>query len=598
MAKPEQAANASRIPLLTKLAYGLPALAGAAMSIPIAVHMPRFYSDEILAPLGFIAVAVALARALDAITDPAMGWISDHTRTEWGRRMPWIALGTPFAAVAFWALFNPATGLDSAQASLWFGLSFGLFFLFQTMVTVPHSALGAELSLDYNERSSLFGYQSFFVLLGTVLGSVLPDFLQSDLEMSAREAYNVMGITYALLMVLLTTPLLVFVRERPEFKIRESNPLVPGVRRALRNRPFRILLIAAVISAIPAALPAIMTPYFTYYVIQPENPERWIMLYLLAYIGTGFLFLPAWVAAAKRIGKLPTYVICSLIGTTGAFILYWMGPGTTWRVFWMHAYVGIAFGGPMFLVPAMGADVIDYDELRTGKRREGQFGAFWAAVPKLVAIPSVSIPLAILSAVGYVPNQPQTDTVIFTIKFLNAVLPSGFFLVAILVVMRYPITQAVHLAIRDGIEAHKRGEIVEDPLTQQLLPPLDARSQDEATGWLLDYFSSGELARLLRHGPFRLRRDVWVSFLASFSLLLAAALFGVQSMTGLAVRPGVATVLWIVAAGFSLTAVLFHLTRIKPARELTRSRIESEVIQAHIAGHIQGYSANEGSKEK
>ena len=96
-----------KLPMSIKLAYGMPNLAGAGMAIPIAIHMNIFYSDVVLVPLGYIALAVALARSFDAITDPLMGWISDRTNTRWGRRRPWMLLGAPLAAVAFVLLFSP-----------------------------------------------------------------------------------------------------------------------------------------------------------------------------------------------------------------------------------------------------------------------------------------------------------------------------------------------------------------------------------------------------------------------------------------------------------------------------------------------------------
>ena len=83
----------TRLAVGLKLAYGMPAFAGAAMAVPIAVHMTKFYSDTVGVALGFIALAQALARVFDAITDPLMGWISDRTNTRWGRRRPWIFIG-------------------------------------------------------------------------------------------------------------------------------------------------------------------------------------------------------------------------------------------------------------------------------------------------------------------------------------------------------------------------------------------------------------------------------------------------------------------------------------------------------------------------
>src|SRR5512143_3355285 len=106
-----------RVPFGITLAYGAPSFAGAAMLVPILIHMPKFYSDVVLVPLGYLALAIAVARALDALSDPFFGWLSDRTHTRWGRRRPWIALGAPLCAVAFYALFAPPDSLSGARAS-------------------------------------------------------------------------------------------------------------------------------------------------------------------------------------------------------------------------------------------------------------------------------------------------------------------------------------------------------------------------------------------------------------------------------------------------------------------------------------------------
>ena len=117
--------TSERLPVSVKLAFGVPAFAGAAMAIPIGVLMPAFYSDVIGVPLGYIAIAIAMARSFDALTDPVMGWLTDRTKTRWGRRKPYIALGAPFTALAFYMLFVPPVSLTTTQATFWFGISFG-----------------------------------------------------------------------------------------------------------------------------------------------------------------------------------------------------------------------------------------------------------------------------------------------------------------------------------------------------------------------------------------------------------------------------------------------------------------------------------------
>jgi GPH family glycoside/pentoside/hexuronide:cation symporter len=461
-------------------------------------------------------------------------------------------------------------------------VTFGLWFLFHTIYDVPKNALGAEITLDYNERSSLFGVQSAFIALGTIIASVLPSFMQQGLGMDdERRVYFLMASFYAVLLVALYALLLIRVPERPEFARRESNPLIPGIRRALRNRPFVILLSAGVVNAIPAAIPAILLPFFVIYVIQPEAPLAWVGRCLLVYLGTGMLFVPLWMRIALRIGKLRTLVIASTIGVTGSVLYFFVGKGDVWFALFIYFITGIQSAVHYFLIPAMAADIVDYDELRTGKRREAQFAAFLGMIPKFIAIPGSSIPLAILATAGFVPNQVQTDQVDFVIRFMYSIFPAGFYVTALLIVMRYPISREAHEKIRTGIAAHERGETAVDPVTGADLPPVTRRSVSEETGWFLDYFSLGELARVMTHGPDRAVRDVIGMAALSLGICIASTWIAIGSVTGIGAKPGPLAVFAVVTAGLALTAFLFHLLRLGPARRMATDPVGVDRIRAH-----------------
>jgi GPH family glycoside/pentoside/hexuronide:cation symporter len=572
-----------RLPLSLKLCFGAPAFAGAALGIPIVLHMPQFYSDVVAAPLGYIAIAIAVARGFDALTDPFMGWITDRTQTRWGRRKPYIFVGVPLTAVVFWLLFSPPADLTPVGASVWFVLMFGLYFLFHTVYQIPHNALGAEVALDYHERSSLFGIQTIFIQLGIISASVLPAVLIGSLGAgSERQAFSTMAGVTGVLLVLLYALLLWRVPERPEFVARESNPLVPGVRRALRNRPFRILFFAGLVNAIPAAIPAILMRYFVFYVVRPENAEAWFSIFLVIFFVTGTLFIPVWMAVARRFGKLSSFVAASVIGIAGSVLFFFAGEGDTLFLCGVYFLVGIQQAAGTFLIPAMAADTIDYDELLTGKRREAQFSSFWAIIPKFVSIPGSSIPIAILAWAGYVPNAIQAPEVIFWIKFLYALFPVAFYIVALSILSRYPLSEAAHVEIRAGIAAHGRGESAVDPLTGATVPLASERDVEEATGWFLDYFSAGELRRALARGNGTLLRDVVRMGLLALGIGLAATWFAVARIADLDVEPGPLAVIAVVVSGLALTALLFHILRIRPARKMARAAVAPAVVEAHL----------------
>lgn len=579
--RPESQAD-ERVSLGIKLAYGLPNFAGAAMLVPILIHMPKFYADVVVVPLGYLAIAIAVARALDALSDPLIGWLSDRTRTRWGRRRPYIAVGAPLCAIAFYALFTPPAVLHQTQAAVWFGATYILYSVFHTLYALPHYALGPELTLDYHERSRLFSVREAFTILGTIAASIAPGVLVDGFHLSERHAFSALGGVMAVLLIVLYWLLVGVVRERPDFARRESNPFVPGVRRALRNRQFRILLLTYVVGSIAGAIPGTLMPFFNSYVIRPQNEARWLATFLATYFASGFLCLPIWVLLARRFGKRPTWLASFLMGITGGAAMFFLGQGDTIPLLILIAWAGSSFGAGLFLGPAMQADVIDYDELHTGKRREAQYTAFWGMLPKFVAIPSAAIPIAILGSIGYVPNAVQSARVVLAIKAIFALTPAFFSTLAFFIAWRFAIDERVHRAILQGIVQHRRGEDAVDPLTAEVLAPPAARAVAEDDGWFLDHFSQRELTRFLHRGQHSIVRDVWRAAAGAMGVCLGAALLVASKVTSSKVDPGPIPVLAIVTSGFAFAVGVFHLLRVRAARQLAAGALPNDIVRAHL----------------
>jgi GPH family glycoside/pentoside/hexuronide:cation symporter len=570
-----------RLSTAVKATYAAPSLAIAAMAVPVFVHMNRFYADVVAVPLGWLALAIALARAFDALTDPVVGWLSDRTRSRWGRRRPFLVLAAPLCAVAYVALFSPPETLGPRTAALWFGASFLFFFVFNTIFTIPYNALGPELTLDYHERSTLFGWRESVVVLGTLIAAPLLFGLQ-ELLGSERAAFSALSALLAVLFVLLATIAAARLRERPEFSVRRPNPFVPGVRRALRNRPFRILLSSYVVGSITAAIPATLLPFFIGYVVRPDNEALWTTLGITGHFLGAFVSIPLWVTLSRRIEKKPAWLAAIGVGALSLGGTFWIGEGDVALGLTLFTAAGFSFGGQILLTPSIQADVIDYDELHTGHRREAQYGALWALLPKLVAIPGAAVPLAVLGTFGYVPGQEQTPEVVLVIRVLIALVPAAISTLSLLIALRFPISRAVHEQIRAGIDAHARGELARDPLTGELLAPPDQRGTDEATGWLLDHFSRRELRHALRRGPQALLRDAALAASACLALGAAAAWLAAHGAGDGSRDPGPLAVVAIVGTGLSFAALAFHVLRIPAALRLRRDPLSPDVLRSHL----------------
>ncbi len=581
--------------LKTKLLYGAPSFAGAGMIIPIFINMPKFYADVVLVPLGYLAMAIAIARSLDALSDPVMGWISDHTHTRLGRRRPYMLVGAPLCGVAFFCLLNPPQSLTGSRAAFWFGVTFILYFIFHTVYVLPHYALGPELTQNYNDRSTLFAWRESFTILGTIIAAAAPGIMMKVGHLTERQVFFRLGIFFGILLSVLYGLLVLNVKERPDFVARESNPLVPGVRRALRNRPFGILLASYVVGSISGAIPATMMPFFNAYVIRPANPTFWLSMLLLGYFAFGFISLPAWVAVARRVGKLNAYLASFFLGITGGGAMFLLGPGDTWGLLVLICWAGIGFGAGLFLTPSMQADVIDYDELYTGKRREAQYTAFWSILPKFVAIPSAAIPIAVLASLGYVPNAIQAPSVVFAIRAIFAFGPAICAALSYLIARRYPITESIHNQILDGIKLHESGETALDPLTGAIVPP-PKPGRDEDVGWFLDYFSSGELKRYLAKGAAQPVRDVLTVASVSISVTILSVIYVLHRMSSLGTDPGAMTSLIVVAGGLAFAIFVFHLLRLGPARRLAAGEVPADIVRAHLGQVVE--AVGDGTPER
>jgi GPH family glycoside/pentoside/hexuronide:cation symporter len=455
---------AASIPWGHRLAYAAPAFALAVVGIPLYVYLPKFYTDVVGADIALVGFVLLAIRLFDAVSDPVIGALSDRTRSPLGRRRPWIALGVPPLVIALYLLFSPPT-LSPNGALLWFGVGLFVVFLAWTAITVPYESLGAELTQDYDERTAILSLRDGALILGTILAAASPAIIQGALGLgdgpdAERAKFRAVALSYAPLVVLACLACVWLVRERHGHRSSTALPSLRTLGARLKNRPFRILLASYTIAAIGSNLPATLIPYYVDYVIGDPNVEQYLLLYFL----TGVVLLPFWVRLAKRVGKKPAWLAAAALNSLTFAGVFFLGPGDSQAYAVLVIASGLGFGATLALPSAMQADVIDYEELRSGERKEGEIIGLWAVSKKLAAAFGVFLAFPILGAVGYVPNAAQPEAVVLTLKILYALVPSLFNLLGLWVAWHYPIDKAAHEKILAAVHARRAGERYADPL--------------------------------------------------------------------------------------------------------------------------------------
>ena len=453
-----------KVPTGKKIAYAAPAFALAIVGIPVYVYIPKFYTDVVgvnIAILGYLVLAV---RLFDAVTDPAIGYLSDRTQTRFGRRRPYIASGAILLSLSMYFLFNPPAGSPLFE-TVWFGITIFCLFLFWTAVVVPYESLGPEITFDYDERTTLLGMRDGALIAGTLAAASSPAavawaFGLSPTDEGERAKFFWISVLYAPLLVAFCWWCVISIRERPQLFQGQKQGLLQGLKEVSQNRPFIILLISYIVAAFGSNLPATLILYYVEYVLQSKLAD----LFLLIYFVTGVLFLPGWVYLARRLEKKVTWLAAMAINT-GAFIgVFFLGPGDAYIYGVLVFLSGIGFGATLAIPSAMQADVIDYDELLSGQRREGQYIGIWSITKKLAAALGVGLALSILGFVGYTPNVEQTEQVQFTLRVLYALVPSLCNIAAFVIALAYPISRSVHKDILAAIVEKREGQSVQDPL--------------------------------------------------------------------------------------------------------------------------------------
>jgi GPH family glycoside/pentoside/hexuronide:cation symporter len=435
--------------------YGLPRSGSAMMFIMVSVYLSKFYTDTLLLAPSFLAWTFLIGRFWDGFTDPIMGYASDATKSRMGRRRPYFLLSAIPVGVAYFYLWSPPDALKDWGLFLYLTATYLFMYTFWTIFSIPHNSLGAELTMDYHERTVLTGVREGLGVIGALVGTMVPFIFTARLEDVSK------GFSYLAGIIGLITTVSIFicffcVKENPEFQKRQPIAIVEGLKAFYRNRPFRILVIAFVIALIGNAFVPVLTLYIADYVVKMPGIAPVI---IFSYILATAVSIVFWMRLSRRIGKKEAWsralLFSSVIFALSTY--YHEGTWVAWTV--LAVLAGLGGGGTIALAPSMMADVIDLDELQTGRRREGAYFGIWSFIDKAAVGIAVFIGMYSLDLMGYVPNQDQTLRVFWTLKTLYSILPAICFAACCYLLRHYPIDQREHERIRAEIEKNNTSSI-------------------------------------------------------------------------------------------------------------------------------------------
>lgn len=418
------------------LAYGGPVVGVSYLLFFVQFYFLKFATDVLLLPPVTIGVLFAAVKMWDAISNPLIGSWSDRTRSRFGRRRPFLFGALPPLLVGFVMLWNPPATLGGAALVLWSAVALFVFQSAFALYTIPHAALGAEMSEDSHQRTRLFGVKQISFTIGMLFA-----FAAIQMAMNATEpraAAGLMALPAVLVVVggLAITPMLIAERGGTRAG---GQSLLSGLRDVWANRPARLLLFVWFVENLGVGAVGTMAPYVAEYLMRRPDIVGTLPA---SYVVAGVVTIPLWIRISRSVGARDTWLAAMGMAALAFGGMMFVGPGDVGLIVTLLVFAGCAMGCGSVLSSSIMADLIDADERRTGERKEGIYSASMMFALRVGNSLATALSGLVLSTSGFVPNAEQSAESLLGMRLLFGGLPCLGFLGGALLFLGFPRARA------------------------------------------------------------------------------------------------------------------------------------------------------------
>lgn len=456
---------ADRVSLKNKVGFGSGAVAECIMSNGIGQMASYVLNIGLGVRPELVGWLLSLPRFLDAFIDPAVGSWSDNFRSRFGRRRPFMLAGAVLSAIIFAAMWFLPRGWSEMQY-FWYFLAMSLlYYAAYTFWVVPWTAMGCELTGDYNERTRVMAYRTFFMSVGGFLPAWMFALTELPMFEDNVEGARYVGAFTALVMLIFGLIPVFFVKERYDVKIESQAKvkLAGSMKAVLKNKPF--VLLNMIVLTVCAGLFMIngLDPYVNiYYVMGGDRAAAavWVGWSSLAYQVSGILFVAPVSMMARRKGKrfaLSFFLFISLLAALLKWVCY--NPAHPWLVIIPAFLMSSGLCALWTLSNSMIADICDVGELETGQRLEGSFNAVGGWIRKLGLSLSLLVSGYVIAWTGFdaALEAGQSESTLFWMRILAAAIPAAMIALALILLRFYPLTEQMLREVKKKLESIQGG---------------------------------------------------------------------------------------------------------------------------------------------
>ncbi len=430
-----------RIDLKSKLGYSFTSLGSQLVQAIFVSSLIIYYREQLLLSEIYIIWAFLFYAIWNATNDPLFGWLSDKTRTRWGRRLPYLWLFTPIMTISFVLIWTGPTTEEVGQFGvfLYMLLTMAIYDTAYTATLLVWSALGQELSMDHRERGNLQVFSMIFGVFGTLVALVLPMLF---LEGGGREGFIFLAIIMAIVQFVTMGITSITVKEKLEFsQVDKPLGLIDSLKYTLKSKSF-IILVSMNFCLIFIQFVFFGNLFFYAYYAFPGYDSFSILIMIIIFILAGIVVGLLYTVKVNDKKGVKTALIRALFFHGIGFLLVGLLPGLFALIGFF--FVGMGFYGAMTLFNAAFGEVADEDEVKTGTRREAAIFGINALITKPAqSIAGTFIALILILFLYQAPiggvQQLQSDFTILGIRIAMGIVPGLVCFLAILILKKSPL---------------------------------------------------------------------------------------------------------------------------------------------------------------
>jgi glycoside/pentoside/hexuronide:cation symporter, GPH family len=432
--------EAKTLSLKTKLGFGVCDLGGNLFFTMMGFYLLNFMTDVTKLGAGLAGIAMMIGKICDAITDPTVGFLSDRTKSRWGRRRPWMFWGAIFLIITMTIQYTNPRIASQTGLFIWMAVCYCLLTTAYTMVNIPYGSLTPELTSNFDERTTLNAFRMSFAVVGTFVGALAVMPVVNSFATPNAGWTGVGAIMGAVMLV--TAMITVLTVKEPKRAAQEASAqqgIFKTYAAAMRNKPFVMVFTSYALHICgTVVVQAALIYYFKYIYGGAANLQIALALLLIPVLPSIWI----WTALSKRIGKRWSWNLgmALVVVAVIAIFLFARQAGPTFFYIVM-AFAGLGLSTNYVMPFAVIPDTVELDYAEHGVRREGAFYGVFNFMNKVGVAFANLIGGLVLSGFGYVANADQTEHAKLGIQLLVGPFAAVFFIAGIVVFSFYPITR-------------------------------------------------------------------------------------------------------------------------------------------------------------